>query len=135
MINVDVQYCGSSVLVSADGELNEDAGEVLQHTLDHVTADERDLLLDLHGVAAMDADGLFHLLNLHRRAERLGLRVLVTGWQPQPQQRMAEVAGILGARAATGERYALASFRRLLEERAQRARDQADFASGWLPRA
>ncbi|MFD9307010.1 STAS domain-containing protein [Streptomyces sp. NPDC060048] len=135
MITVDVQHCGHSVLVSASGELDEEAGEMLQQALAHVTARERDLLVDLHGVAVMDADGLLHLLDLHRRAECLGLRVLVTGWQPQPQQLMAEVAGIRGRGSATGERYALAGFRRLIEDRAQRARNHADFAAGWLPRA
>ncbi|MFE6270494.1 hypothetical protein ACFVQ9_17130 [Streptomyces goshikiensis] len=48
---------------------------------------------------------------------------------------MAEVAGMPGPGTATGERYALAGFRRLLEDRAQRARDHADFAASWLPRA
>ncbi|MFF1778491.1 STAS domain-containing protein [Streptomyces virginiae] len=135
MINVGVQRCGNSVLISADGELDEDSGGVLLQALDHVTADVRDLLVDMHGVTAMDTDGLFHLLDLHRRAELLRLRVLVTGWQPQPQRFMAEVAGIAGPGTATGERYAVAGFRRLLEDRAQRARDHADFASGRLPQA
>ncbi|MGW3059458.1 hypothetical protein ACWC98_26455 [Streptomyces goshikiensis] len=54
---------------------------------------------------------------------------------PQPQRFMAEVARIPGPGAAAGDRYALAGFRRLLEDRAQRARDHADFAAGWLPRA
>lgn len=92
-------------------------------------------MVDLHGMVSMDADGLLHLLDLHRRAEGLGLRVLAIGWQPQPQRLMAEVAGIPGPGSAVGERYALAGFRRLIEERAQRARDRADFAAGWLPRA
>ncbi|MEW2588172.1 hypothetical protein [Streptomyces virginiae] len=65
----------------------------------------------------------------------MGLRALVTGWQPQPQRCMAEVAGIPGRGTVTGERYALAGFRRLIAERAQRARDAADFAAGWLPRS
>ncbi|MFE5720590.1 STAS domain-containing protein [Streptomyces erythrochromogenes] len=130
-----VQRCGNSVLISADGELDEDAGGVLLQALDHVTAYARDLLIDPHGVTAMDTDGLFHLLDLHRRAELLPLRVLVTGWQPQPQQLMAEMADIPGPGTATGERNAVAGFRRLLEDRAQRARDHADFAAGWLPRA
>ncbi|MGW6862587.1 hypothetical protein [Streptomyces xanthophaeus] len=91
--------------------------------------------MDLHGVTVMNSDGLLHLLDLHRLAECLGLRVLVTRWQSQPQQLMAEVAGMPGAGPATGERYALAGFRRLIEDRAQRARDCADFAAGWLPRA
>ncbi|KOU27412.1 hypothetical protein ADK53_37185 [Streptomyces sp. WM6373] len=135
MITVDVQHCGGSVLLSVSGELDGAADETLQQALDSVTAWERDLLVDLHGVAAMDSDGLLHLLDLHRRAECLGLRVLVTGWQPQPQQLMAEVAGMPGPGSATGERYALAGFRRLIEDRAQRARDRADFAAGWMPRA
>ncbi|MEU9418448.1 STAS domain-containing protein [Streptomyces sp. NPDC048272] len=131
---MDVQHCGNSILISATGDLDDGAGEPLQRALDHLTMGERDLLVDLHGVAAMDVDGLLHLLDLHRRADRMRLRVLVTGWQPQPQQCMATVAGIPGPRSGTGERYALAGFRRLLEEKAQRARESADFTDGWLPR-
>ncbi|MET9468003.1 STAS domain-containing protein [Streptomyces sp. NPDC006544] len=100
--------------------------------LDDVTAGERDLMVDLHGAMSMDADGLLHLLALHRRVESLGLRVLVVGWQPQPHQLMADVAGIRGRGSATGERYALTGFRRLLEERAQCARDLSDFGARWL---
>ena len=47
---------------------------------------------------------------------------------------MATVAGIPRPRAAPEERYALAGFRRLLEEKAQRARDHSDFAAGLPPR-
>ncbi|MGI5451499.1 STAS domain-containing protein [Streptomyces sp. CA-243310] len=135
MITTDVQHCGSSILLSAKGELDEDAGTALRQALDHATGDEGDLLVDLHGVVIMDSTGLLHLLDLHRRAECLGLRVLVVGWQPQPQQLMAHVAGIPGPGSATGERYALASFRRLIEDRAQRARDLADFGVESLPRS
>ncbi|MEV7729670.1 STAS domain-containing protein [Streptomyces sp. NPDC087917] len=127
MISTDVQHSGSSILLGAKGELDEEAGTALQQALDHVTGDERDLMVDLHGVSFMDSAGLLHLLDLHRRAECLGLRVLVTGWQPQPQQLMAHVAGIPGPGSATGERYALAGFRRLIEDRAQRAQDLANF--------
>ncbi|MGW2993531.1 STAS domain-containing protein [Streptomyces sp. NPDC001193] len=130
---MNVQHCGSSILISAAGKLDRGAGDVLQRALDHVTMNERDLLIDLHAVATMDVDGLLHLLDLHRRAERTGLRVLVTGWQPQPQQCMASVAGIPGPRAATGERYALAGFRRLLEEKARRTWEHSDFDDRWLP--
>ncbi|MET9324848.1 STAS domain-containing protein [Streptomyces sp. NPDC003038] len=132
MITTDVQRYGT-VLVSVTGTLDEDAGAALQRALDDVTRDERDLMVDLHGVTFMDSGGLLHLLALHRRAECLCLRVLVVGWQPQPQQLMAEVAGIRGPGSATGERYALAGFRRLLEDRALRARDLSDFAAGWRP--
>ncbi|MDX3540462.1 STAS domain-containing protein [Streptomyces sp. MB09-01] len=129
---MDVQHCGSSVLASVSGELHEYAGAALQRALDGVTAGERDLMVDLHGVTSMDSGGLLHLLALHRGAECLGLRVMVVGWQPQPQQLIADVAGIRGRGSATGERYAVAGFRRLLEERAQRARDLSDFGAGWL---
>ncbi|MGW7459469.1 STAS domain-containing protein [Streptomyces sp. NPDC054797] len=130
---MDVQRCRSSLLVSASGELEEDAGVALQQALDHVTSDERDLTVDLHGVVSMNPVGLLHLLDLHRRAECLGLRVLVVGWQPQPQHLMAQVAGIPGPGSSTGERYALAGFRRLIEERAQHARDLADFGAEARP--
>lgn len=127
LITMDVQRYGSSVMVSASGRLTEDSSGALQQALDDVTAGARDLMLDLHGVVFMDSGGLLNLLDLHRRAECLGLRVVAVGWQSQPQQLMAEVAGIRGAGSATGERYAVAGFRRLLQERAQRARDVADF--------
>ncbi|MFF9009194.1 STAS domain-containing protein [Streptomyces goshikiensis] len=132
---MDVQCSGGSVLAKVSGNLDDEAGATLQRALEGVTGFERDLMVDLHGMVSMDADGLLHLLDLHRRAEGLGLRVLAIGWQPQPQRLMAEVAGIPGPGSAVGERYALAGFRRLIEERAQRARDRADFAAGWLPRA
>ncbi|WP_331747343.1 hypothetical protein OG365_40315 (plasmid) [Streptomyces sp. NBC_00853] len=80
MITTNVQRHGT-VLVSVTGALDEDAGAALQQALNDVTADERDLEVDLHGAMSMDADGLLHILALHRRAESLGLRVLVVGWQ------------------------------------------------------
>ncbi|MET9855586.1 STAS domain-containing protein [Streptomyces sp. NPDC006450] len=128
MITTNVQRYGT-VLVSVTGALDGEAGAALQQALDGVTADERDLMVDVHGAVSMDTDGLLHLLALHRRAENLGLRVLVVGWQPQPQQFLADVAGIRGRGSATGERYAVAGFRRLIEERAQRVRDLSDFGS------
>ncbi|MFI6006959.1 STAS domain-containing protein [Streptomyces sp. NPDC051366] len=131
MITTNVQRHGT-VLVCVTGTLDEDAGPALQRALDGVTVGERDLMVDLHRAESMDVDGLLHLLALHRRAESLGLRVLVVGWQPQPQQLLADVAGIRGRHSATGERYAVAGFRRLIEERAQRARDLSDFGAGWL---
>ncbi|WP_329448353.1 hypothetical protein OG906_35245 (plasmid) [Streptomyces sp. NBC_01426] len=129
MITVDIDYCGNTVLVSVSGTLDEAAGQALQAALAGVTIDVRDLLVDLHRVTVMNGDGLLHLLDVHRRAECLGLRVLVTGWQPQPQQCMAQIAGIPGSGTATGERYPVAGFRRLLEDRAHRARDTADLTA------
>ncbi|MCY0929011.1 STAS domain-containing protein [Streptomyces sp. H27-H1] len=132
MITTNVQRYGR-VLVAVTGTLDEDAGTLLQRALDGVTADERDLTVDVHGMVSMDSGGLLHLLALHRRAANLGLRVLVVGWQAQPQQLMADIAGIRGRGAATGERYPVAGFRRLVEERAQRTRDLSEFTDGWLP--
>ncbi|MFD3780181.1 STAS domain-containing protein [Streptomyces sp. NPDC058612] len=132
MITTNVQRHGM-VLVSVTGALDEDAGAALQRALDDVTADERDFTVDLHGATSMDSAGLLHLLALHRRAESLGLRVMVVGWQPQPRQFMADVAGIRGRGSATGERYAVAGFRRLIERRAQSSWDLVDFTAGWLP--
>ncbi|WP_260614188.1 STAS domain-containing protein [Streptomyces sp. WAC07061] len=122
---MSVRRCGSSVLAGISGHLDENAGSDLHQALEDITGYEQDLMVDVHGMRSMDADGLLHLLDLHRRAELMGLRVLVVGWQPQPQQLMAQVAGIRGLHAATGERYALAGFRRLIEERAHRARNPA----------
>ncbi|MGW7139326.1 STAS domain-containing protein [Streptomyces xanthophaeus] len=90
-------------------------------------------MIDMHQVHTMDTDGLLHLLDLHRRGECMGLRTLIVGWQPQPRQLMATVAGTPGPSPATAERYALASFRRLLQDRAQRARDRAALDTGALP--
>ncbi|WP_327286385.1 MULTISPECIES: STAS domain-containing protein [unclassified Streptomyces] len=131
MITTNLQRHGT-VLVSVIGTLDENAGPALQRALDDVTAGERDLVVDLHRAESMDANGLLHLLALHRQAENLGLRVQVVGWQPQPQQLMADVAGIRGRHSATGERYTVVGFRRLIEQRAQRARDLSDFGAGWL---
>ncbi|MET9324857.1 STAS domain-containing protein [Streptomyces sp. NPDC003038] len=125
MITADVQHGGSSVLVSVGGELDEGSGSVLQQVLGDIATGARDLTVDLHGVVFMDADGLLHLLDLHRRAECLGLRVTAVGWQLQPQQLMARVAGVPGSGSCTAERYAPAGFRSLLQKRAQRAQDLA----------
>ncbi|MFI8343980.1 STAS domain-containing protein [Streptomyces sp. NPDC085639] len=130
---MDVQRRGGSVLVCASGRLTEDAGSPLQQTLDGVTASEWEIMIDVTGVMSMDADGLLHLLDVHRQAECLGLRFVVVGWQPQPQRLMAKVAGIRGRGLATGERYAVPGFRRLLWGRVQRARELAVFGRGSTP--
>ncbi|MFF3214241.1 STAS domain-containing protein [Streptomyces sp. NPDC002886] len=134
---MDVEHTRSSVPVNVRGDLADDAGALMRTALDDVTSTARDFLVDLHGVTSMDRDGLLHILELHRYAENLHLRVLVTGWQqpqPQPQRTLAQVAGIPGPSPALGERYALAGFRRLIGQRAQSSRDLADFGAGWLPR-
>ncbi|MFE2146098.1 STAS domain-containing protein [Streptomyces sp. NPDC059456] len=118
---IEAERRGNTVLISFIGDLNASAAPALYEVLP-VLADDTSvdvLMLDLHGVARMDTAGLLLLLDLHRRAECLGLRVLAVGWREQPQQLMATVAGIRGRGSATGERYALAGFRRLIETRAE----------------
>ncbi|MGW5401054.1 STAS domain-containing protein [Streptomyces sp. NPDC003952] len=135
MITVAVQRRGASVLLSIAAHLDEEAGIVLQRALDSVCHNDRVLMIDMHQVSTMDADGLLHVLDLHRRAECLGLRTLVVGWQAQPQQLMAAVAGTPTLGAAPAERYALAGFRRLLEDRAHHARNHTELTPESLPRA
>ncbi|MFF5703616.1 STAS domain-containing protein [Streptomyces sp. NPDC012794] len=133
MITTDVQYRGTTVLVSACGELDAEADGELRRALEYVTSAERVLMIDLHGVPFMDGDGLLHLLDLHRRAERRGLRVLVVGWKIQPRELMARIAGLPGPASATADRYATAGFRELLGERAREARARTDSRTDRLP--
>ncbi|MFF8268458.1 STAS domain-containing protein [Streptomyces sp. NPDC016562] len=120
---MDAEARGHTLLIGLAGALDEAAAPVLQRALDHLPAEARVLMIDLHRATSMDPAGLLHLLDLHRRGECLGLRVLVVGWQDQPQQLLAEIAGLTGPGSLAGERYALAGFRRLIGERAQRAQD------------
>ncbi|MFF4324571.1 STAS domain-containing protein [Streptomyces sp. NPDC001568] len=120
---MDVQHRDRTLWAVVGGELDESGGAALGRVLERDGGFERVLMLDLHGVTLMNREGLLHLLDLHHRAECHGLRVLVVGWQAQPQQVMADLAGIPGRHAATGERYTLPGFRRLLEERVHQARD------------
>lgn len=113
---------GNTVLITLIGHLDCAAAAELRQALRDVTSDAAVLMVDLHQMPFMDTSGLLLLLDLHRRAECLGLRVLAVGWQAQPQQLMATVAGMPGPGSSTGERYALAAFRHLIEGRAERAR-------------
>ena len=119
------QYTGSSVLVSAAGDLDAAAEPLLAGTLASVPSAATVVILDMHGVTFMDSAGLLLFLDLHRRAECRGLRVLVVGWQAQPQQVMEAVAGLPGGHGYPPERAALMGFRRMVEERAERQRHLA----------
>lgn len=134
LITITVQRRGASVLLSLAGDLGEDAGAVLQRALGSVGHHDRVLMIDMHRVPAMDTGGLLHVLDLHRRAECLGLRTLIVGWQAQPQQLMAAVAGTPALGAAPAERYAVTGFRRLLQDRAQHARNHTELTPESLPR-
>ncbi|WP_267830246.1 STAS domain-containing protein [Streptomyces sp. H27-G5] len=81
------------VMLSVSGTLDGGVEPAPRDCLDAFPARSRVLLVDLHRVSEMDVHGLLLLLDLHREAERQGLRVTVTGWQPQPRRVMAQVAG------------------------------------------
>lgn len=121
-LTTETERRGNTVLITLSGHLDGAAAPALQQALRDVTVDTAVLMVDLHEMPFMDTPGLLLLLDLHRRAECLGLRVLAVGWQAQPQQLMATVAGIPGPGSSTGERYALAAFRHLIEGRAERSR-------------
>ncbi|WP_329448269.1 hypothetical protein OG906_34710 (plasmid) [Streptomyces sp. NBC_01426] len=131
MISLETEQRGDTVLVSVVGGLDEMAGPALQQALDGANGGAQALMIDLHGVGWMDASGLLHLLDLHRRGECLGLRVLVVGWQPR--QLLAATAGISGPGSASERRYALAGFRHLLTQRAHRTHDLAAPTASQVP--
>ncbi|MER5277022.1 STAS domain-containing protein [Streptomyces sp. NPDC002809] len=116
---------GSSVLVSAAGELDAAAAPLLEQVLDVVQPSTDVLLLDVHDVQFMDSAGLLLLLELHRRAQLRVLRVIVVGWQAQPQRVMEAIAGLPPRGGCPPGRGALAGFRRLVRDRADRQRDSA----------
>ncbi|MFG2622455.1 STAS domain-containing protein [Streptomyces sp. NPDC048507] len=74
-----MQPYAHSALITASGELDEHGGQVLGEVLDGIPLGVRDLLVDLRAVRSMNAEGLLALLEVHRQAEILGLRMLVTG--------------------------------------------------------
>ncbi|MGW8885801.1 STAS domain-containing protein [Streptomyces sp. NPDC055749] len=116
------QRTGSSILVSAAGDLDAAAEPLLARVLDSVPSGAAVVIFDMHGVPFMDSAGLLLFLDLHRRAECRGLRVLVVGWRAQPQQVMGALADLPCGHAYPRERAALMGFRRMVEERAERQR-------------
>lgn len=123
-----IQHTGHMVMVAAIGELDAAAESSLRHVPGAVPPGTTIALIDVHGVPFMDSAGLLLLLDLHRRLELGGLRVLVVGWQPQPQRVMSRVAGLP---AEDGEPYAvrhsaLVGFRRMIQQRAEQQRAAAE---------
>lgn len=120
-----IQYTGNSALVSAAGELDVAAGPSLLKVLDAVAPEAAVALIDVHQVEFMDSTGLLLFLDLHRRLERRGLRVLVVGWQLQPKRLMGSIAGLPGDGPYGAPHDALLGFRRVLRERAGQERLRA----------
>ena len=85
-MDIDVQRPGAHVALS--GRLGSasvgDARIVLSAAID---AGIEDLLLDLGGVELVDATGLGLLVGMHRRAERLGRRLVLTN-VPERMERL-----------------------------------------------
>ncbi|MGW0390662.1 STAS domain-containing protein [Streptomyces sp. NPDC003042] len=121
-----VQFAGNTVLISVEGDLDAAAEPALSRVLREVPPEAAVALIDVHAVTFMDSTGLLLFLDLHRRAECLGLRVLVVGWQPQPQRLMGSIAGLpAGPGAYSGKHGALVGFRRPIQERADAERGLA----------
>ncbi|GAA3019734.1 STAS domain-containing protein [Streptomyces fulvorobeus] len=114
------QHTGSSVLVSAAGDLDAAARTPLAHALDRVPAGTAVVVFDMRGVPFMDSAGLLLFLDLHRRAECRGLKVVVVGWQDQPRQVMEVVAELPDGRTYPRERTPFSGFRRMVQDRAER---------------
>jgi len=85
-MDIDVLRAGAHVALS--GRLGSasvgDARVVLSAAID---AGVEDLLLDLGGVELVDATGLGLLVGMHRRAERLGRRLVITN-VPERMERL-----------------------------------------------
>ncbi|MGW5848904.1 STAS domain-containing protein [Streptomyces sp. NPDC055254] len=147
-----IEYAGNTVLISAAGVLDAHAAPALVHALDGAPDHTAVALVDLHGVHVMDEPGLGLLLDLRRRAEDLGLRVLVVGWQAQPRQLLELLAldtedvecaetdpgfghatraatgttGTTEDTAGTGDPAAARAFCRVVRQRAEQERAWAD---------
>ncbi|MFD3539003.1 STAS domain-containing protein [Streptomyces sp. NPDC058662] len=139
-----IEYAGNTVLISAAGVLDAHAAPALAHALDPTPDHTAVALVDLHGVHVMDEPGLGLLLDLRRRAEDLGLRVLVVGWQAQPRQLLELLSldgedagegpggtaedgpGRAADDAAGGDPAAARAFCRVVRQRAEQERAWAD---------
>ncbi|WP_328303098.1 STAS domain-containing protein [Streptomyces sp. NBC_00435] len=117
-----VEHRGSTVLVCVTGELDVTAEHALRTALHAVPPETSTVLLDVHRVTFVDSAGLLLFLALHRRAEELGLRVLVAGWGSQPTRLMASMAALPADGAGSTPAGDLGGFRRLVEERLMRER-------------
>ncbi|MGR4878679.1 STAS domain-containing protein [Streptomyces sp. LARHCF249] len=127
-----VQHGGNTIMVSVVGELDAAAEPALREAPGALPPAATVALIDVHRVTFMDSAGLLLFLDLHRRLERSGLRVLVVGWQTQPQRLMSRVAGLP---ADDGDPYAarhsaLVGFRRMIQQRAEDQRRAATAQAG-----
>ncbi|MEW2135582.1 STAS domain-containing protein [Streptomyces sp. NPDC005409] len=119
-----IQHTAHRVVVTAMGDLDAAAEPSLRRVPDAVPAGTTVALIDVHGVPFMDSAGLLLLLDLHRRLELGGLRVLVVGWQPQPQRLMSRVAGLPadGDGPYAVRHSTLVGFRRMIRQRTEHQR-------------
>ena len=78
LVSIDVESSGSSVRVTAAGEIDSTSSPVLGHRLDEVLdGDAQAVTVDLAGVTFLDSAGLCVLASAHRRAVRQGVRLRV----------------------------------------------------------
>jgi anti-sigma B factor antagonist len=78
LVSIDVRQSGSTVLVTAAGEIDSTSSPVLRQRLDDLLDGEaRELTVDLGGVTFLDSAGLCVLASAHRRAVHQGVRMRV----------------------------------------------------------
>jgi anti-sigma B factor antagonist len=78
LVTIDVAVSGSSVVLSAVGEIDSTSAPVLRQQLDMLLdEDVRELTIDLGQVTFLDSAGLCVLANAHRRAVRQDVRMRV----------------------------------------------------------
>lgn len=78
LVTIDISVSGSSVLLTAAGEIDSTSAPVLRQHLDTLLDDDvRELIIDLGQVSFLDSAGLCVLANAHRRATRQDVRMRV----------------------------------------------------------
>jgi anti-sigma B factor antagonist len=78
LVTIDVAVAGSSVVVTAAGEIDSTSAPLLRQHLDTLLEDDvRELTIDLGQITFLDSAGLCVLANAHRRACRQDVRMRV----------------------------------------------------------
>ena len=78
LVSIEVVGTGSTVRVTAVGEIDSTSAPVLRQQLDTLLEDDlQELVIDLGQVSFLDSAGLCVLANAHRRAARQDVRMRV----------------------------------------------------------
>lgn len=103
---VEYPVPGSHTVLALEGRLDvRSAADVRARLHQAVDGGTGDLVLDLSALAAWDATGLGVIMGTHRRAGRLGRRLVLRGVPPQLQRLLVatKLHRILAVEGATGD--------------------------------